>query len=85
MAAQDRRFEETESRKTLIIVVAVAAAVVIALFFALLMWSSADRDAGEPRLAGAIRAGTAEFEPYKSQIVLDDPSGNPIELFQPAK
>lgn len=73
MAAQDRRLEEPESRRTLIIVVAVAAAVVIALFFALLMWSSGGNGTGEPRLAGAIRAGTAEFEPYKSQILLDDP------------
>jgi hypothetical protein len=72
MAIQDRRLEEPESRRTLIIVVAVGAAVVVALFFALLMWSG-DRSTGDPRLAGGIRAGTAEFEPYKSQIVLDDP------------
>jgi hypothetical protein len=73
MATQDRRLEEPESRRTLIIVVAVAAAVVVALFFAFLMWSSGDSGAGEPRLQGAIRAGTPEFEQYKPQIVLDDP------------
>ena len=72
MAIQDRRLEEPESRRTLIIVVAVGAAVVVALFFALLMWSG-DRSTGDPRLAGGIRAGTAEFEQYKSQIVLDEP------------
>lgn len=73
MAAQDRRLEETESRKTLIIVVAVAAAVVIALFFYLLMRAGGSGSGGEPRLAGAIRPGSAEFEQYKSQIVFDEP------------
>lgn len=72
MAAQDRRLEEPESRRTLIIVVAVAAAVVIALFFYLLMRAGGS-SGGEPRLAGAIRPGSAEFEQYKSQIVFDDP------------
>jgi hypothetical protein len=73
MAAQDRRLEEPESRRTLIIVVAVAAAVVIALFFYLLMRAGGSSGGGEPRLDGAIRAGSAEFAQYKSQIVLDDP------------
>lgn len=73
MTAQDRRLEESESRKTLIIVVAVAAAVVIALFFYLLMRAGSSGGNAEPRLEGAIRAGSAEFEQYKSQIVLDDP------------
>jgi hypothetical protein len=72
MATQDRRLEEPESRRTLIIVVAVAAAVVIALFFYLLMRAGGS-GGGEPRLQGAIRAGSAEFEQYKTQIVLDDP------------
>ena len=72
MATQDRRLEETESRRTLIIVVAVAAAVVIALFFYLLMRAGSS-GGGEPRLEGAIRAGTPEFEQYKTQIVLDEP------------
>jgi|SRR5687767_13980007 len=73
MTAQDRRLEESESRKTLIIVVAVAAAVVIALFFYLLMRAGGSGGSAEPRLEGAIRAGSPEFEQYKSQIVLDDP------------
>lgn len=72
MATQDRRLEENDSRRTLIIVVAVAAAVVIALFFYLLMRASSS-GGGEPRLEGAIRAGTPEFEQYKTQIVLDEP------------
>jgi hypothetical protein len=73
MAAQDRRLEEPESRRTLIIVVAVAAAVVIALFFYLLMRAGGSSGGGDPRLEGAIRAGSQEFEQYKTQIVLDDP------------
>ena len=72
MAAQDRRLEERESHRTLIIIVAVAAAVVIALFFALLFMGTRG-GGGEPTLEGAIRAGTPEFEQYKTQVVLDDP------------
>jgi hypothetical protein len=72
MATQDRRLEEPESRRTLIIVVAVAAAVVIALFFYLLMRAGGS-GGGDPRLQGAIRPGSAEFDQYKSQIVYDDP------------
>ena len=49
-----------------------AAAVVIALFFYLLMRAGGS-GGGEPRLAGAIRPGSAEFEQYKSQIVYDNP------------
>ncbi|HXQ69301.1 MAG TPA: hypothetical protein VN844_02390 [Pyrinomonadaceae bacterium] len=73
MAAQDRRLEELESRRTLIIVIAVAAAVVIALFFFLLFQVGGSGGTGDPRLEGAIRAGSQEFEQYKTQIVLDDP------------
>jgi hypothetical protein len=73
MATQDRRLEEPESRRTLIIVVAVAAAVVIALFFYLLMRAGGSSGGGEPRLEGALRAGTPDFEQYKTQIVLDEP------------
>lgn len=73
MAVQDRRLEEPESRKTLIIVIAVAAAVVIALFFYLLMRAGGSSGGGEPRLEGAIRAGSPEFAQYKTQVVLDEP------------
>jgi hypothetical protein len=52
--------------------VAVAAAVVNALLFYLLMRAGGGRTA-EPTLTGAIRAGSPQFEQYKSQIVLDDP------------
>jgi hypothetical protein len=53
--------------------VAVAAVVVIALFFYLLMRAGGSSGGGDPRLEGAIRAGSQEFEQYKTQIVLDDP------------
>ena len=56
----------------MIIIVAVAAAVVIALFFFLLFRASSSGGGSEPRLEGAIRAGTPEFEQYKTQIILDD-------------
>lgn len=72
MAAQDRRLEESESRRTLIIVVAVAAGVIVALFFGFLFWASGPGP-GEPRLQGAIRPGSPEFDQYKTQIVMDDP------------
>ncbi len=57
----------------MIIIVAVAAAVVIALFFFLLFRASSSGGDGEPTLEGAIRAGTPEFEQYRTQILLDDP------------
>ena len=72
MAVPDRRIEASESNRTLIIIVAVAAAVVIALLFYLLMRAGGGRTT-EPTLQGAIRAGSPQFEQYKSQIVLDDP------------
>jgi hypothetical protein len=73
MATQDRRVEESDSRRTLIIVMAVAAAVVIALFFALLFMKTTGGGGSDTTLQGAIRAGSTEFQQYKSQIVLDDP------------
>ena len=73
MATQDRRLEEDDSRRTLIIIVAVVAAVVVALFFALLFMGSRGSGGDETTLQGAIRAGSPEFEQYRTQIVLDDP------------
>ena len=73
MAIPDRRIETGESNRTLIISVAVAAAVVIALLFYLLMRAGGSGGATEPALAGAVRAGSAEFDKYKPNIVLDDP------------
>jgi hypothetical protein len=63
--------QEEKSRRTLIIVVAVAAAVVIGGFFYLLLRSTTAPIA-PPTLAGAIRAGSPDFEKYSKRIVLDE-------------
>lgn len=73
MAVPDRRIEASESNRTLIIVVAVAAAVVIALLFYLLMRAGGSGRTTQPGLQSAIRAGSPQFEEYKSKIFLDDP------------
>lgn len=73
MAASDRRIEATESNRNLIIGVAVVAAIVIAGVFYVLMWVSSGGNATGNTLQGAIRAGSPQFEEYKSKIVLDDP------------
>ncbi|HEX5876090.1 MAG TPA: hypothetical protein VFY60_15680 [Pyrinomonadaceae bacterium] len=73
MAAPDRRVEASESNRTLIIGVAVVAAIVIAAVFYVLMRVSSGGNATADSLQGAIRAGSPQFEEYKSKIVLDDP------------
>lgn len=73
MAAPDRRVEASESNRTLIIGVAVVAAIVIAAVFYVLMRVSNSGNATADSLQGAIRAGSPQFEEYKSKIVLDDP------------
>lgn len=73
MAVTDRRLEASESNRTLIITVAVIAAIVIAgLFYGLMRFagSGPSADAG---LQGALRAGSPQFEEYKSKIFLDEP------------
>lgn len=72
MAAPDRRIETTESNRTLIIGVAIGAAVVIAGLFGVLFWAGGGGPT-EPTLPGAIRAGSPQFEEYKSKIFLDEP------------
>jgi hypothetical protein len=64
--------DEDSSRRKVIIVVALVAAIIIAIFFYFLMRASSAVRV-ESTLAGAMRAGTPEFEQYKSKIVLDDP------------
>ena len=65
--------EASESNRTLIIGVAVVAAIVIAALFYVLMRVGGGTNAGDPTLQAAIRAGSPEFEEYKSKIILDDP------------
>lgn len=73
MAVPDRRIEASESNRTLIIVVAVVAAIVIAGLFYGLMRFAGSGPAADAGLQGAIRAGSPQFEEYKSKIFLDDP------------
>jgi hypothetical protein len=62
---------EEKSRRVLIIFVAAFAAAFIAGFFYLLLRNTATPSA-PPTLAGAIRAGSPDFEKYKKLIVLDE-------------
>jgi hypothetical protein len=73
MAVQDHRIEAGETNRTLIIGVAVGAAVIVAGLFYVLMMRAGGSKVTEPTLQGAIRAGSPQFEDYKSKIVLDDP------------
>jgi hypothetical protein len=67
----ERTNPEDKSRRTLIIVIAVVAAVFIGGFFYLLLRSTATPSA-PPTLAGAIRAGSPEWEKYSKLIALDE-------------
>ena len=73
MAAPDRRIETGESNRTLIIAVAVVAAVLIAGAFYGLMWLGSSGPSADAGLQGAVRAGSPQFDEYKSKIFLDDP------------
>ena len=67
------RVETGESNRTLIIAVAVVAAVLIAGVFYVLMRLGSSGPSVDTGLQGAIRAGSPQFEEYKSKIFLDDP------------
>ncbi|MFN2576314.1 MAG: hypothetical protein ABR607_01340 [Pyrinomonadaceae bacterium] len=67
---------EEKSRATLIIVVAAIAAVVIGGFFYLLLRKSVAPGA-PPRLQGAIRPGSPDWDKYIKLIVLDEPADCP--------
>lgn len=73
MAVPDRRIEASETNRTLIITVAVIAAIVIAALFYALMRLGSSGPSADAGLQGAIRAGSPQFEEYKSKIFLDDP------------
>ena len=68
----EHNFQEEKSRRTLIIVVAIAAALFIGGFFYLLMRKTVV-ETPPPRLEGAIRAGSPDFEKLRAQIPLDEP------------
>ena len=67
----EHSIQEDKSRRTLIIFVAAFAAAFIAGFFYLLMRSTSAPMA-PPTLAGAIRAGSPDFEKNSKLIVLDE-------------
>jgi len=62
---------EDKSRRKLIIFVAAFAAAFIAAFFYLLLRNTA-APSPPPTLAGAVRAGSPDFEKYSKLIVLDE-------------
>jgi len=64
--------DEDNSRRKVIIIVALVAAIIIATFFYFLMRASSSVRV-EPTLAGALRAGSPEFDQLKSKISVDDP------------
>ena len=73
MATSERQLSgaDDESRRKLIIIGAVIAAVVIAAIFYFLMRASGG-GTPEPTLANAIRAGSPQFEEFKSKIAIDE-------------
>jgi hypothetical protein len=71
----EHSLSEEQPRRVIIIVVAVVAALLIGgLFYFLLRQTVGDNAA--PRLEGAIRAGSPDFEKYRAQIVLDPPEAD---------
>lgn len=73
--ATEHSIPEDKPRRTLVIAVAVIAAVLIGGIFYLLLRETAAP--GVPStLAGALRAGSPEFDQYKSKIALDPPEAN---------
>jgi hypothetical protein len=76
MVASQRKVDEIdESRRKVVVIVAVLAALVIGVLFYLLLRASGSGTA-PPVLESAIRAGTPEFEQYRSRIVLDQPEAD---------
>lgn len=69
----EKSIAEPNSPRTTIIVVAIIAAVAIGGLFYLLMRQTNTGGNPQPRLAGALRPGTPDFEKYRAQIVLDEP------------
>ena len=70
--AAEHSFQEEKSRRALVIVVAAIAALVIGGLFYFLLRKTVVQTP-PPRLEGAIRAGSPEFEKYKLQAPLDEP------------
>ena len=74
MASTERKIDGTEdSRRTIFIIVGIASAILVAGFLYWMTRPGASNSSGPPRLEGALRAGSPEFEQYRSKIVLDKP------------
>ena len=73
MTPSDKSATTKNESRTLIIIVAIIAAVLIAVLFYFLMRATGGGTVAPPTLAGAIRAGSPEFEQYRSRIMLDEP------------
>ena len=75
MATHEQSFTDDQGRTKVIAVVAVIAALGLGGVFFFWMRNSVSQNA-PPRLEGAIRAGSPEFETYLRQIVRDDPEAD---------
>ena len=74
MDSTERKIDEADdSRRTIFIVVGIASAILVAGFLYWMTRPGATTGTGPQRLEGALRAGSPEFEQYKSKIVLDKP------------
>jgi hypothetical protein len=77
MASTERKVDGTEdSRRTIFIIVGLASAILVAGFLYWMTRPGATTSGGPQRLEGALRAGSPEFEQYKSKIILDKPEAN---------
>lgn len=77
MSDSEKQVEEgTEARRSLIIVVSIVAAVAIAILFYLLMRATGGGVSEPPRLQGAIRSGSADWDQYIQRIVIDAPEAD---------
>lgn len=77
MAASERDIaEQDDSRRKIVIIVAVIAALLIASLFYLLMRASGSRTSAPPRLEGAIRPGSPDWDKFSKYIVRDEPEAD---------
>lgn len=74
MASTEQNLNETDStRRTVFIVVAIASVILIAGLFWLIKKAGTTTGSEQPRLEGALRAGSAEFDAAKQRVALDAP------------
>jgi hypothetical protein len=67
---------ENESRRGIVIGVAVVAAIAIGLLFYFLMRATGGGTSSPPRLEGAIRAGSPEWQQHSERVVVDEPEAD---------